>query len=79
MAMYDPTIYGTPVNMLQIPAPVMQLISARMRDTSVPSVKFTQDGMKADELARILTNPKDFACAGDHDMEVRTSSGIARG
>ena len=69
-AMYDLNVYGTPVSMLQIPGNVCQLITSKMRESSSESVRFTQDGMKLEDLAKILPNKRDISCAAEADLEV---------
>ncbi|KAE9549176.1 hypothetical protein FO519_007612 [Halicephalobus sp. NKZ332] len=66
--MCDPTIIGTPVAALQIPAVVMSQISADIQ-SGKDSTKFTQDGMELLDLKSKI-NDDDFKCATTVTTEV---------
>ncbi|WKX92831.1 hypothetical protein Q1695_010679 [Nippostrongylus brasiliensis] len=52
---YDPTMFGTPVAMLQIPESVKLRIKSDIA-AGLPSCRFTQDGLSVDELRQKLEN-----------------------
>ena len=66
--MYDPTIMGTPVAALQIPAAVMTQITSDIQ-SGKDSTKFTQDGLELSDLKSKI-NDDDFKCATTVTTEV---------
>lgn len=68
---YDPNIHGTPLNLLQIPANVMQTIGAALQSGKEFFCRFTQDGKNVSDLGKIL-NVRDRTCVGEKDLEVKS-------
>ncbi|CAJ0961273.1 unnamed protein product, partial [Mesorhabditis belari] len=66
--LYDPTVMGTPIPLLQIPETVMQQISTDLSEGR-SSTKFTQDGLTFDALVSGLAE-EDAKCAAPKNSEV---------
>lgn len=64
-------MHGTPVNLLQIPPNVMQVITNGLQRGKESSCRFTQDGKTVADLVKVL-DAKDKNCVVEKDLEVRT-------
>ncbi|CAJ0567156.1 unnamed protein product, partial [Mesorhabditis spiculigera] len=65
---YDPSVMGTPIPLLQIPETVMAQITTDLSEGRM-TTKFTQDGLAFEELISGL-DEDDAKCAAQKNMEV---------
>ncbi|CAJ0573291.1 unnamed protein product, partial [Mesorhabditis spiculigera] len=65
---YDPSVMGTPIPLLQIPETVMTQITTDLSEGRM-TTKFTQDGLAFEELISSL-DEDDAKCAAQKNMEV---------
>ena len=69
MMMYDPTTFGTPLPMLQIPPPAIQSIQAKLQSAGCIITRYTQDCKVLADLQPAVPAP-DFAVMRESMVDV---------
>ena len=71
--MYDPTVHGTALHMLQLPPGVAEQIFSKLNSTersgNTSAVAFAQDGKRLSDL-RDVVSASDFACATSSQSDI---------
>ena len=69
MFAYDPTIFGTPLTLLQIPQEAITKVQAKLGDSHSTLAQYTQDCRSLDHLKEVLS-AEDVACVQKSSVDV---------
>lgn len=68
-AYMDPTVYGTPLQLLQIPPAAIKSVQNKIQDEGCIITRYTQDCKNLTDLKQMVSSA-DFACASEAMVDV---------